>query len=1018
MNPASFIEFLKKHAKGFLFVVILLAFSGIALMTTMPVSLFPDITFPRITILADNGEQPVERMMAEVTQPLEEVSSSLQGVRQIRSVTGRGSTEISLFLEWGTDIKQSLQMLQGKISDIRNTLPATASVQAEQMTVSVFPVQGYSLTSDKRNLVELRDIAYYQLRPALLRIPGIAKIEVTGGKSREYLVACSPLKLQGYGITVQQVADAISKSNQISAFGLLEDNYQIYLSLVSESMKDLDDILSATVAVKNGVAIPVSGVAEVTSSIKDDLIRTSAHGKDAVLISVLKQPQASTVRIGEQIQACLNSLNLPSDVLLENYYDQGDFIRGSIASTRDSILIGILLSMVILFLFLKSIRVSLVVVIVVPCTLAATFACLKVMGQTINIMTLGGIAAAVGLIIDDSIVVLEAAFAQLAAKKETGPEGFSAAAETSLKGILPAILGSTATTLVIYIPLAFLGGLTGSFFAPLSMTMVFSLVISFFFSVTLTPLLAVGLVRKKDIDHHVRSESKKTKLIHYFEKFLRTLLRFRWTILPVSLGILAVTAWIYTKVGTGFLPEMDEGSFVLDYQSPPGTSLGETNRMLIQVEQILMSIPEVDAYSRRTGTQMGFFLTEPNSGDLIAKLKKDRKRDIESVISEVRGKIEATLPALRVDFGQLMGDVIGDLSNNPSPIEIKLFGENRSQLQQLAKDIKDRIQKIDGVVDAFDGIVISGPSFVAHINNRKAALAGFLPGEAEEELETIQRGKANSWIQKGEKLIPIRVRYPDEYRKDMNKIRALTLLNGVGKPVPLANIATFEVTAGQAEWHREGLRPVISVTARIEGRDLGSTVRDIQHMMKKEMKIPTGVSVEFGGLYQNQQESFLGLLIVSVAALLLVFSVLLIQFREFAAPSTILCINGLSMVGVLGALWVTGVNFNVSSFVGLILIIGIVAENAVFILHSIHVFRGNGSSWDDAITAAVIVRVRPIMMTMLAAVCALLPLSLGIGAGSQMQQPLAIAVIGGFTTSSFLLLFGLPMLYRLMKGKE
>ncbi len=1018
MKKFSYMDFLKRHAKAFLFVTFLLALSGIAALSGMPVSLFPDITFPRITILADNGEQPVERMMAEVTQPLEEVSSSLLGVKKIRSVTGRGSTEISISMEWGTNITQSLQTLQGKISDIRNTLPANASVQAEQMTVSVFPIQGYSLTSEKRNAVELHDLAYYQVRPALMRIPGIAKIEVTGGHTREYLVECNPEKLQSYGITAPQVAEAISKSNQISAFGLLEDHYQIYLSLASELLKDWTEIGKTIVTVKGGRAIPISAVAVVKLSVKDLLIRTAAHGTDAVLISVLKQPQASTVEIGQQIQTCIQNLKLPGDVHLENYYDQGDFIRGSIDSTRDCILIGIGLAMLILFLFLKSFRVSLIIALVVPFTLAATFACLKIMGQTINIMTLGGIAAAVGLIIDDSIVVIEYTFAQFSKKSNYGLNNFSEAADKSIREMLPAILGSTATTLVIYIPMAFLGGLTGSFFAPLSITMVFALIISFFFSITLTPLLALILVRGKDINKERRREEEPSWANQALEKTVRKLLIYRWAIIPISLGILAVTGYFYTNVATGFLPDMDEGSFVIDYESPPGTSLAETNRMLIQLEKMLVALPEVDAYSRRTGTQLGFFLTEPNRGDYTVKLKKNRKRDIEAVIGDMRNQIESSLPALRVDFGQLMADVIGDLSNNPSPIEIKLFGENRDQLQTLAKEIKTRIEKVTGVVDVFNGIVISGPSFLVHIDNQKAALAGFASGEAEDILTTMQNGKADSWIQNGGKMIPIRIRYPDAYRSDIEKIKSAILINSQGQSIPLKNIANFEVTEGQSEWNRESLRPVVAVTARIEGRDLGSTIHEIQNLLKREIALPQGISLEYGGLYQNQQESFRGLLIVSIAALLLVFAILLIQFREFAAPTAILIINALSLIGVLGALRLTGVSFNVSSFVGLILIIGIVAENAVFILHAIHLNRESGESWDNAITHAILHRSRPILMTMLAAVCALLPLSLGLGAGAQMQQPLAIAVIGGFSTSSIFLLFGLPMVYRIFKGQS
>jgi len=1016
------LAFLARHAKALLFLTCIAALSGVAMVKLMPVSLFPDITFPRITILADNGEQPVERMMAEVTKPLEEVSSSLPGVREVRSITGRGSTEISLFLDWNVNVLQSLQMLQGKISDIRNTLPPDAEVRAEQMTVSVFPVMGYSLSSSKRSLVELRDMALYQVRPPLLGVPGVARVEITGGKSREYLIVCDPVKLQSYGLTAAQVSDAVSRTNQLASFGLMEDNYKIYLSLASEALTGLDAIANATVAVKDGVPVTVSSVAEVRSAVKDELIRTTAQGGEAVLINVLKQPQGSTVEIGKEIQQRFAALKLPPDVKVQNFYDQGDFIRSSISSTQDSILIGVALAMLVLFLFLQSWRVTVVVALAVPCTLAATFACLHALGQTINIMTLGGVAAAVGLLIDDSIVVLENIFSHLG-KGDGGsssPEGFRRAGDMSLKEMFPAILGSTATTLVIYVPLAFLGGLTGRFFAPLSITMVIALSLSFLFSITLTPLLASKFIRKKDMDREREKENRHALAGTRYEKFLRGLLgpRIRWLIIPAAIGIVALSALIYRSMGSGFLPDMDEGTFIIDYQSPPGTSLAETGRMLAQVDKILMDIPDVESYSCRTGTQMGFFLTEPNAGDYTVKLKKGRKRGIEEVISEVRGKVESGLPALRVDFGQLMADVIGDLANNPSPVEIKIFGDDQAAIQTAAFDIKTRIEQVRGVVDAFEGIVISGPSFVVHIDERKAGLAGFAAGEAREQLEIAQRGRADSRVQIGEKLIPIRVRYPDAYRQDLEKVKGMMLLNSQGAPVPLNRIAEFEVVPGQAELRRSGLRPFVAVTARIEGRDLGSTVAEIQGKLKKELHLSPGMNIEYGGLYASQQESFLGLMWVSVAALLLVFAVLLIEFREFAVPISILVVNAMSLIGVVAALWITGVSFNVSSFVGLIMIIGIVAENAVFLMHYVHKFERGGMSLDEALVKGVRVRTRPILMTMLAAVSALLPLSLGLGAGSQMQQPLAIAVIDRNATSSLLLLFGLPMIYRVLRGNS
>jgi multidrug efflux pump subunit AcrB len=460
---------------------------------------------------------------------------------------------------------------------------------------------------------------------------------------------------------------------------------------------------------------------------------------------------------------------------------------------------------------------------------------------------------------------------------------------------------------------------------------------------------------------------------------------------------------------------MDEGTFVLDYATPPGTSLDETDRILMKVERMLMSIPEVESYSRRTGTQMGFFLTELNTGDFLVKLKAARTRPIADVIADVRERINATEPSLRVDFGQLMMDVIGDLTNNPSPIEIKIFGSDQNLIHSKAEEVKTLIATVPGVVDAFNGIVISGPSMVVSVDPLRASLAGMTVADVEEQLAAMIHGATESSVQKGEKIIGIRIRFPDPYRRDVDRIREIRLMTPSGSTVPLRAVASVEMTGGQSEIHREGLRQFVAVTARIKDRDLGRTVDDIKGTLAKGLTVPADVAVVFGGVYQTQQDSFRGLLLVTLAAVALVFIVLLFEFGEFAVPLSILVINVLSLLGVFGALWLTGVTFNISSFVGIILIIGIVAENAIFVMHQVRKLTAGGVPLDEALVRATRMRTRPIIMTALAAVFALLPLSLGIGAGAQMQQPLAIAVIGGFSLSSLLLFFGLPLVYSIFR---
>jgi CzcA family heavy metal efflux pump len=1013
----TFFGFLRRHTKAFIFTIVMLALSGLVLMDAMPVSLFPDITFPRIVILADNGELPPERMMIEVARPLEETASAVPGVRLVRSITGRGATEISVGLDWGTDVQQTLQLLQGRIANIRTSLPPGANVRVEQMMVAVFPILGYSLTSDTLSLVELRDIALYQIRPALMRVKGVARVEVTGGDTREFVVAVSPEKLAAYHLDVRRVAEAIQNTNIVVSPGLVDNNHLLYLSLVSGLFVSSSDIESCVIAVRDGTPIRVRDIADVTPGVADKYIRTTAHGRDAVLLSIMKQPTGSTVDIGNDVIAELAKLRLPRGVLFENFYDQGGFIQNSIRATRDSIVVGILLAMIVLLIFLKSWRITIVVALVVPATIATTFVCLSAVGRTVNIMTLGGIAAAVGLIIDDCIVILENIFAHFAvwkAKPKEDRAGLVHLIGSSLRELMPAVMGSTASTIVIHIPLAFLGGVTGAFFASLSVTMVFAMSISFILSITLAPLCASFVLRERDVEHEIGRAERPSALKRWFERVLPALLRVRWVAIPVVLAILLATSQIYERIGNDFMPAMDEGNFVLDYKSPPGTSLNETNRILMNVEQILLSIPEVESYSRRTGTQLGFFLTEANDGDFLVKLNKERARSIFDVMSEVRERVSTSEPSLTIEFGQLMMDVIGDLTNNPSPVEIKIFGDDTKTLHEKAMEAAKLIAEVPGVVDIFNGIVIAGPSLVVKVDPLAASQAGFNVSEVQGQLEMVIRGKAESVILRGEKLIAVRVRYPELYRKDIDRLGALRLVNSAGVPVLLRSIAVIEKTEGQAEIHREGLRQMVAVTARIEGRDLGRTVQDIQRKLSKELVLPQGTRLEYGGVYQTQQESFRGLFLVALAAFTLVFIVLLFEFGEFAVPVSIFIVNILSLFGVFGALWLTGVTFNISSFVGIIMIIGIVAENAIFVMHNVKAFQADGVGLDAALVRATVLRGRPIVMTTLAAVCALLPLALGVGGGGQMQQPLAIAVIGGFSLSSLLLFFGLPLIYRLI----
>jgi CzcA family heavy metal efflux pump len=1006
----QFFEILSSHKKAVFFLVAILSIGGIVSLFQMPISLFPNIDFPRIVMLADNGEEPADRMMIEVTRPLEEAARAIPGVVRVQSSTSRGSSQISVNFEWGTDIIQALQLMQGRVASIRNQLPPTASIEIERMNATVFPIEGFSLTSDSLDLVQLRDLAYYTIRPALVRISGIAEVVVVGGKQREFLVTVNPQKLQSYGLSVDDVSSAIARTNFVAATGLVERNYQIYLTLVEGLYAGLDAIRNTVVDFKNGTPITVSDVATVQPSEKIEYIRVTADGKQSVLVNVIRQPGGNTVAIGQQVRTELANLKqvIPPGVRIKYFYDQGDFISSSIGSARDSIVVGIILAILVIFVFLRSFHIGSVAVITVPAVFATTGLLLYAIGYTLNIMTLGGIAAGVGLVIDDNVVMIENIFRNMRHEKES----IRRAIAESMREILPAIFGSSFASIIVFVPFAFLYGVTGAFFKPLAVTMAISLAVSMVYSLTLVPLLTESFIRERDVVSEIAKEERsKHTIARTYEAVLKAILKRSYLGPVLALIVLGGTYLLYNNIGSDFLPKMDEGSFVLDYLSPPGTSLDETNRMLTHVEKIIMSVPEVDSYSRRTGTQMGFFITEPNNGDFLVRLKNKRSRSVFEIMDDVRQQIESTEPALQIDFLQAMSDLIGDLTTEPAPIVLKIFGPNQDVIEQQARKVSELLQTVPGVVDIFNGIVISGPSIVVHPDPVLTVRAGLTMTDVQSQLKTIMQGNADTYVLKGEKLIGVRVRYPDKYHNVLQDIENVRLKSSNGFYVPLSAIASVDLLKGQSEVDREDLKLMVPVSARITGRDLGRTIADIKQVLQSNLVLPQGVTYTFGGQYQSQQESFLSLLYVLIAASLLVIALMIIEFESLSIPIAVYSTNLTSLFGVLLALVITGITFNISSFVGMIMMVGIVHENGVFIVHMIQeIGRKKGYSIDSVIEACR-VRARPILMTTFAAVFALMPLALGIGAGAQMQQPLAVAVIGGFLLSSFLLLFELPMLY-------
>jgi CzcA family heavy metal efflux pump len=1016
----------RRRAVAILALVAVLAVAGVYEAVRLPSSIFPSVTFPIVKVIADAGEEPAARMMPMVTRPLEEAIHRVPGVQLVRSTTSRGSTEISAQFAWGTNMEVALQRTEAETERIRPDLPPDTRIDVEWMNTAIFPILGYALTSRTRSQAYLRQLAEYTLKPALIRIPGVSEIQIQGGRRREFQVWLDPGALESRHLASADVVAAVQADDDVLSAGLTEENHELYLTLVDGRVHGLDALSRIAVSVPGGPPATLSELGRVQVSDEVSYIRTTADGQPAVLVNIVRQPSANTVTIAEGIrQLLLDRPDLvPKGVRWSTFYDQARFVSNSVGGTRDAIVIGVLLAALVLLVFLRSFRLTAIAVAALPATVALVGLALGATGQTVNLMTLSGIAAALGLIADDAIVVIE----NIERHHRPGEEGDPA--EKGARQIFPALVGSSLSTTVILLPFALLTGVVGAFFKPLALTMALALGVSFFIAALVVPVLAgrfgfrgrhatgrqegaTGDWLRKGIPDPLREVLRGTATAagRGYDHVARFFVDHGALSAALLLALMAVAYQLYRGIGTDFLPSMDEGSIILDYWTPPGTSLTETNRMLDDAEKVILSIPDVSSYSRRTGTQLGFFITEPNRGDYVINLKpRGQRRPIEEVIDELRSRIARVEPAIRTDFGQLLEDNIGDLTGGePQPIDIKIFGDDQQLLQQKARQIASIIQGVRGVEDAFDGIVIAGPALRIRVDPVAAARYGLTTRQIQAEVAPAVTGSVVDQVRIGDRMYDLRV-----LRQGGSSLGDLRIRTASGGLIPLSTVASISTGQPETEIDRENLATYVGVTARVSGRDLGSTMAEIRSRIESQVTLPRSFSILYGGLFQQQQQSFRNLLYILLAGLVLVSVVVLFEFSDWRAPIVTSACAASVLAGVLLALHLTGVTLNISSYVGAIMMVGIVGENAIFVIHEAREELRRDVPVRLAWARASRRRLRPVAMTILATAFALAPLAIAYGEGSQLMQPLAIAVIGGFVLSGPIVLFLLPGLYRLL----
>ena len=1002
------------HRRSILFLLAMLALAGLVAAFRLPVSLFPTVDFPRVVVSIDAGDQPAGQMEMLVTRPVEEAVRRVPGVRNVRSTTSRGSAEVSINFDWGRDMAAATLQVNAAIAQVQGTLPPAAQVLVRRMDPTVFPIIAYSLVSSTLSPVRLHDLAEYQLRPALSSVDGVARVQVQGGAVEEYRVTVDPARLAAVGLGLDDVAKAVSAANVISAVGRLEDHYKLYLAVSDARLDSLARLRALVLRNGAGAVVRLTDVADVETSTAPNWTRVTADGRDAVLFSVYQQPGSNSVQIARDIKARLDGLRaqLPPGVTIASWYDQSELVTASAASVRDAVLIGIGLSALVLLVFLRNVKVTLVAIVVVPAVLASTVVLLYVLGMSFNIMTLGGMAAAVGLIIDDAIVMIEHIMRRLqGGDGEVHRRVMNAALE-----FLRPLAGSSASTLVIFVPLAFLGGVTGAFFKALSLTMAAALFISFLITWLAVPLLADRFLGARDAEH--APDSRLVRWLHrHYRRLLGALLARPWLLLAGVAPLVLAGFLAWRAVGSGFMPAMDEGGFVLDYRTAPGTALTETDRVLRQVEAILRATPDVSSYSRRTGAGLGGGLNEANEGDFFVRLKPSGRRPVDQVMDDIRGRVEHEVPGIDVEMAQLMEDLIGDLTAVPQPVEIKIFGDRPDALAASARAVAARLGKIDGVVDVKDGINPAGDALDIRVDPAGAALEGMDADAVTRYVSAVMSGTVATRVPGGVKMVDVRVWVPKDQRATEADLRRLRVVAPDGHAFPLQRVAEIHAVTGQPQITRENLKRMVAVTARISGRDLGSVIADVRTMMARRGTLPADSYYQLGGLYEQQQIAFRGLMAVFAAAAALVFLLLLFMYESFRLALSILVTALLAVSAVFIGLWLTRIELNISAMMGMTMIIGMATEVAIFYYSEQQELAGTMPR-EQALLEAGLNRMRPIAMTTLAAILTLLPLAFALGRGSEMQQPLAIAIISGLVVQLPLVLLFMPVLFHLMRPRS
>jgi CzcA family heavy metal efflux pump len=1003
-------KFALRHDKALLFATLVLAALGVRAYTLTPQSIFPNMSFSRVEVVADAGQLPPDQVRTAIALPLEQAMQTLPAVLRVRATSSQGSADLIIDFQPDTEPRADLDFVNQSLSQVRSSLPAGVDAFAVIINPNNEPIVSYALTSSVLSPAVLRELTQSTIQPALAGVSGLGRILVAGGPMREFHVMLDPSALAARGISPRDVALALTDANEVQAVGIAERFYRRSVVVVDSSLRDARSIARVIVPDRNGGSVPVGALGTVELGIAPQTGATSYLGRPSVVINAYALAGADTVAMAHELDRRIAQISarLPGGTSLSRFWDQTTLITDSQNSLRDAILLGALLAVIVIFLFLRNIRMTLVAAIVIPIAMAIAVLALKIAGETLNLMSVGGLAVAVGLIIDDAIVVIENIARNL---RERADLSRSAVVRVSMSQISAAMTASTATTVVVFLPLALLTGVSGFFFRALAFTLASSLIVSLFLALFVTPTLAAMLLGSAaDVTER---RSFVDDLLHRYEPLLRWSLSNRKMVYRGAGVVLVATVALLLLLPSDFLPRLDEGQFEVDYTMPVGTTLAESDAAARTMESIIARDAAVATEGRLTGIDSnGFSPTPQNQGMVRVSLKpRSQRESFEKVSERLRQNLAAAVPAAHFDFKQVVEDIINDVSGAPAPVEVSIIGNDQQTLVALADQLAAKLEDVPGVVDTFNGVTYNDATLRIAPHGARLAALGLTASDVATDLSAGGQGTVATKLPGQFSLVPVRIAIAGK------SLNTDPLVFSAGGTSSLSNVAQVRPGPPSTNINEENGTRLLRVTANFSGRSLSAVITDIKQAIA-QVSLPPGYILRIGGQYESQRSSFAEFTGVVIVAVLLVFGVMLATFGSFRLPLVILTAIPLALIGVALGLFVTGTPFNVSSFMGLLLLVGIVVKNGILLIDVANKRQREGDSVENALVAAGRTRLRPIVMTTLAAIGGLLPLALGIGSGAEMERPLAIAVIGGLSTATAFTLVLIPVLYATFIGNE